>query len=198
MVVVLGGPGQLQAQERTGRNFAQGLDIDLEYSYYLVTGDTFEEIHRELQAHGPEVDGRRFYALTGVETGFGYRHVEEGSTCRLEDVGVHARVVMRIPQWSATESASVEVQAAWDRFEDRLTRHEGEHYRIIESATRRIYNALRDMRVHSCSVADDRARMIIRNIAADQASANKELDVASRHGALDGAVWPPDGYLPTP
>jgi predicted secreted Zn-dependent protease len=152
------------AQERTGRDFPKGLDIDLEYSYYSVSGHTFEDIRRSLEENGPALDGKTFYALTGVETGFRYRHLEEGSTCRLADVGVHARVVMRIPRLSNAEAAPVEVQVAWDRFVDPLTRHEGEHYRIIENSARQIYNALRDMRVHSCRIADDSAKSIIRQI----------------------------------
>ena len=176
------------AQERTGRDFPEGLDIKLEYSYYDIRGHSFEEIHRNLESFGPEVDGQNFYALTGVETGFRYRHVDEGTTCALEDVGVQARVVMRIPQWTSADSAPLDVRVAWERFLDKLMRHEAEHYRIIEAGARRIYNSLRDMRVHSCAFADVHARQIIQQISDEQAAANKQLDRDTGHGSFEGAI----------
>jgi predicted secreted Zn-dependent protease len=187
-----------RAQERTGRDFPKGLDVKLEYSYYNVPGASFEEIYRALESRGPEVGGRTFYALTGVETGFRYRHVENGPTCALADVGVQARVVMRIPQWTGGESARPDVSAAWERFLDRLMYHEAEHYRIIEAGARRIYNALRDLRVHSCDVADAHAQQIIKKISDEQAEANEQLDRDTGHGSLEGAVWPPKGYATSP
>ncbi len=182
-----------RAQERTGRDFPEGLTIDLTYNYYEVDGSTFEDIHRSLQSRGPEVDGRTYYALTGVETGFRYKHVEDGPICKLDDVGVQARVVMRLPQWSGHDAAAKSVRDAWEVFVNRLIRHEAEHYRIIEEGARRIYNHLQDLTVHSCQVADAGAQRIIRRISDDQASANESFDYASNHGARDGAVWPPAG-----
>ncbi len=147
---------------------------------------------------GPQFEGNTYYALTGVETGFRYRHVEEGQTCALANIGVQARVVMRIPQWSDNRAAAVPVREAWTVFVDRLLGHEAEHYRIIEEGARRIYNGLRDLKVHSCEAADAHAQRMIQQISDDQASANESYDQESNHGAREGAVWPPDGYLNIP
>ena len=186
------------AQQRTGRDFPPGLNIHLEYSYYDVHGTGPREIHQSMISGGPRVDNQVYFALTAVETGFRYRQVEEDGLCRLETVGVEARVVMRLPQWKSSAGASPRVRSAWDDFLRDLMRHEAEHYRIIESGARQIYNALLDLRAHSCRLLEAKAKQAIREISDAQEAENKMLDLRTDHGASDGAVWPPDDFLSIP
>lgn len=186
-----------RAQQRSMRDLSAGLEIDLTYSYYDVHGRTLEDIHASLVDGGPETGGETFYAVTGVETGFRYRQVQQGPICRLEDVGVQAQVIMRLPQWNGREQASSSVRHAWDRFFDHLTLHEAEHYRIIELGVRKVYTSLLDLRAHSCNVLDSQAKLLVQSISDDLSAQNASLDLDTDHGAKDGAVWPPEQFSGT-
>ncbi len=179
------------AQSRVSPDFEVGYNMEVDYSYYEVRGTTAEEIHRSLNEHGPRTDGRLFFALTGVETSFRFRHVEDGPMCRFDDVGLRAQVMMRLPKWTGRADADESVQDAWDSFLERLMRHEAQHVRIIESGTRKMYNALLDLRAHSCSVLGTQANLKVQEMSQRQARENAQLDDRTGHGALEGAVWPP-------
>ena len=105
---------------------------------------------------------------------------------------------MRLPKWSSRSAADAAVAEAWDSFLEKLMTHEAEHYRIIESGTRQMYNALLDLRAHTCGVLDTQANLKVQQIAARQAEENRRLDERTRHGAAEGAVWPPEAFLKTP
>mgnify|MGYP001816453109 CR=1 FL=1 len=179
------------AQSRFASDSSGGLKINGEYSYYDVRGSTVEDIYRSLVENGPRNRGEAFYALTGVETGYRYRHVEEDATCGLVEVGVEANIMMRLPKWRDSEGASPVVREAWEVFLENLMRHEAHHYRIMEDAARRTYNTLLDMKAHSCSVLDTQASLAIQAISDWQVEENRRFDRDTEHGADEGAVWPP-------
>ena len=186
------------AQNRTSASIRPGVDVTISYSYYTVEGMTVREISRALTENGPRAGDAIYYATTTSQTGFTYRRVERGAHCRLENVGVKTDVVMLLPQWLQRDDAPEDLRRAWDEFLDRLLTHEGEHYRIVDQSTRRLYRALKGMRATNCSMLDSQAKATIEEISQQQTDLNLRFDERTRHGMDDGAAWPPNGYRENP
>ncbi|MBT8401684.1 MAG: DUF922 domain-containing Zn-dependent protease [Rhodothermia bacterium] len=188
----------LAAQDRTSTAVRPGVRTNISYQYYTVEGTAVSEIAESLQANGPRSDKALFYATTTSQTGFSYRRVERGAYCKLENVGVQTDVVMLLPQWVEREDSPERLRRAWDEFLDNLITHEGEHYRIVDESTTRLYQALTGMRADDCAMLDSQAKATIEEISGQQTELNLRFDRETGHGKDDGAVWPPQRYYENP
>lgn len=188
----------IAAQNQTSTAVQPGVRVNISYQYYTVDGTSVREIARSLQDNGPRSDESLFYATTTSQTGFSYRRVERGAYCKLENVGVRTDVVMLLPQWVRRDESPERLRRAWDSFLDKLITHEGEHYRIVDESTTRLYQALTGMRADDCAMLDSQAKATIEEISGQQTELNLRFDKETGHGMDDGAVWPPQRYYENP
>lgn len=188
----------LTAQNRTASAAHTGVRVNISYQYYPVKGNTINEIAASLQKNGPRSENSLFYATTTSQTGFSYRRVERGAHCKLENVGVRTDVVMLLPQWVDRSESPERLKRAWDEFLDNLITHEGEHYRIVDESTTRLYQALTGMRADNCALLDSQAKATVEEISGQQTELNHRFDQETGHGMDDGAVWPPKRYRENP
>ena len=168
-----------------------GVTADETQTEYDVTGLTAAAHAAEMAAKGPRLPNGtvyKHYTEWNIEWHFD-RSPGQG-TCRL----VNPRVIMKdkviLPRWIAPPNAPAYLIAKWDAFRKAAATHEGAHRGIVAGVAASIGLYIVQASGLSCdAVAADvntKAKALLDTAFASE----KELDARTRHGKLEGAVFP--------
>jgi predicted secreted Zn-dependent protease len=152
--------------------------------YYAVGGVTDAQIRARMTADAPPApDGFKGDAYTS----WSYRWSWPGygtSTCELAKAVLTLKMAVSFPRWTHPKAAPAAVAADWSRYARALALHESGH---ASFARARFPLILRAIKRATCRTADAAAKAqltVIRNH-------DLAYDTRTRHGATQGAVFPP-------
>jgi len=157
---------------------------NISFDYYPVSGRTVEEIARSLDRNRPvdPNDGQKVTALTHWMMGYSWPTDDRGR-CDLSRASLQFQAVITFPRLVGETKLAPDVRQRWQRFSDALLRHEANHVRFAWDHRDEV---LRSVRSSNCSRAAADGNRAIEAIA----RRDQENDRLSRHGELEGAVFP--------
>ena len=126
-----------------------GHAIDVDYSYYHVSGRTAHTLYRSMRENSPRDGEGRYFGTTTWQTTLQYTAVDAEGGCELSDVAVATDVVITLPQWKTRAGTPHELRNAWDEFLVSLAKHERGHEHIARRQSVAIYDALAAFRIRS-------------------------------------------------
>lgn len=112
---------------------------------YPITGSNGAEIARSIVRRGLRASNTN-HAIASTSTSMKIVNVESAirrSRCVVTDVHVRLDLVYTYPRWRDRNMASPAVQKAWDRFMERVERHEQKHGAISKDYARDIERTIR-------------------------------------------------------
>jgi predicted secreted Zn-dependent protease len=169
-----------------------GMTVDAQETEYVITGATAAELRAAMREAGPNVRGRRWDAATRWNVRWRYRYsAPYASSCRMDSVTVAFESRITLPRWDAPPDTPATLAAQWQTFLDALRVHEYGHRNIGADAAREVRRELRALRTLDCSQMNSLASATARRILARFRERDLAYDVETRHGQLQGVVWPP-------
>lgn len=182
---------QSPAPSPPGLTPLKGVALSLERSYYEVRGATAGELRESMDRHGLRDDGERVDALTEWYVRWRYRYAHQDGTCGIGAARVTLRIMLTLPRWNTTSTASPTLENEWDEYTKALERHEAGHVDIAVSAGNDIWRMLRSLpRYQSCSALETRADTEGTGVLRAHRSEERDYDAITNHGATQGAVFP--------
>ncbi len=167
-----------------------GVRVVTQDRYYDVRGTTPEEMQATMLANAPMSDGRRVRGRTSWNVRWRYQIRRQGGGCSVEDPRVSLEMIVDLPRWLDSASASDSLVTAWREFYDALHAHEKRHAQISLEGANAVREALSRVQ-GSCSTLQDVANREGRAVIDRYRRLNREFDEETRHGIAQGAVWPP-------
>ncbi len=140
---------------------ATAASVSRSYSYFSITGDTLEEIERELRTRGPEVrsSGQRHPGATRMEFSVNVTYGERDGRCSIIGADVTVRAEMILPRWRRRGTADEDTRLIWDTLAADIRRHEESHVVIARTHAREMEMALLGIRHEaSCQEAGVKAK----------------------------------------
>jgi len=166
-------------------------EANLTYRFYDVSGSSTGELVAALQSAAPQATqtGTYFARTTWTVTWDGNWEVE-GAACRVIRSTTTLESQMALPRWRVT-GASADLTSDWNNFVRNLALHERGHVVNAVAASREVDSRLRTLERPSCDGMEAAARATIDSVVAVFRAQDEAYDERTRHGAAQGAVWPP-------
>ena len=158
---------------------------------YDVSGDTAQELRRDLNRRGPLSHGKRYDARTDwhVKWRFDFERGQDG--CRVVRPRVDLDVVIILPRWRQAAGAERQLVERWEAYLEALGAHEDGHRDVGQSAADEIRETLEELRAaRDCSKAEQRANGLGHEIIERHNRRDERYDEQTRHGATQGARFP--------
>ena len=158
---------------------------------YDVSGETTQELRRDLNRRGPLSHGKRYDARTDwhVKWRFDFERSQEG--CRVVRPQVNLEVVITLPRWRQPAGAGRQLVELWEGYLEALRSHEDGHLEVGQSAADEIRETLEELRAaRDCSKAEQRANGLGHEIIERHNRRDERYDEETRHGATQGARFP--------
>jgi len=166
-------------------------EAHLEYRYYDVIGSSVGELMASLQQGGPEATSTRIYfARTSWTVEWHGDWAPDSAGCKVIGSRTRLESQMALPRWRSA-GASADVAADWSVFVRNLSMHEHGHVENAVAASREVDSRLRNLERPSCDTMEAAARATIDSIVAVFRAQDEAYDERTRHGEVQGAVWPP-------
>ncbi|HKP74032.1 MAG TPA: DUF922 domain-containing protein [Longimicrobiaceae bacterium] len=161
------------------------------YTYYAVTGTTAPELAVAMRRQAPP-EGGYGRARWGVSWTMRWEPaIGMGRACHITAANVTLRTEVRMPHWDPPPGASPELVAQWRSFIDALRVHENGHLEIAVQAQREVERTLRRTEAPSCTQMQSVGNQAAERVLAELRGRERAYDERTRHGATQGAVWPP-------
>lgn len=152
-------------------------------SAYGVPGRNAQSIRRNLDRLRPaEPEGGRYDALTTWR--YSWRFNSREAQCRPQTIEVKVAINVLLPQLVEYANLSKRERSRWDRYFSALVEHETNHARIAIKGAQDLQSGLREM--ETCDQLAERGRQLSEDIS----EASLLYDRQTRHGRLEGAVYP--------
>jgi predicted secreted Zn-dependent protease len=160
-------------------------------NYYRVTGLNPRQLRHSINENRPWRRRSDTDAVTTWAVTWNYAFASTPQGCRCENIRTTTTITTTLPLFVPGTNAPPELLQHWARYFTALTRHEAQHAAMANSAAADVRTALSSAgeRGDCSSLQRDL------NAAANQAierrrREERELDLRTRHGAVDGARFP--------
>lgn len=171
--------------------FPAGVSGVTDVVYYDVHGRTAGELVADMRRLGPKSEtGGSFFGETLSPLRWQWRVRSQGATCALADVRVHVTSQIVLPRWTPPADTVPGLFGQWKEFLAALETHEVGHKDISGRAAAEIIRRLDALNTF-CSSLNDETRRITDGIVARSRAEQVRYDADTRHGATQGAVFPP-------
>lgn len=140
---------------------AHAASVSKVYHYYKIGGSSLEEIEKELEVRGPELEttGLRHPGATRMEFTTRVTYGQQGRRCRVVEASVHVDAEMILPLWNRRNRSDQETRLIWDTLSADIKRHEEAHITIAKNHAREIEQALMLINnQHDCDSAQIKAQ----------------------------------------
>ncbi|MBD9469348.1 DUF922 domain-containing protein [Pseudoxanthomonas sp. PXM01] len=162
---------------------------ELTVVYYLVSGSTARQIHRELEAKGPrDEEGRRYHGLAEWQVDWSYGLTQSGGDCVLTDVQVDLQGKITLPAWTPGVKASRGLVNEWARYIEALRRHEHGHYAHGMRAAEEIRALPGSLASSDCAAMGRSFNSKAMRILDKYRLMDRMYDERTEHGAREGAL----------
>ena len=167
-------------------------EANLTPRYYEVAGLSVGQLTASLTQHAPEsTDTGVYFARTTWTLSWDGRWTMRDGACHVISSVATLETQMALPRWVAAPGAPADLAADWSNFVRSLRRHEAGHVLNAVAAARAVETSLKELRADSCATMETDARVKIDSVVAAFRARDEIYDETTRHGAAQGAVWPP-------
>lgn len=149
--------------------------VSVSYSYFSVSGGSALQLLRNLEIHGPNVDGTSAYAATSSKMDFTGSLVQ-AKTCQLRNFGIIMKYGIRLPRAKLAGTSS-SLKSAWRAFDAFLRRHEITHTTIWTNCASQLEARIRSLRIATCDALSSKIDSLI---SSSQAACNAKHDSFDR------------------
>lgn len=160
------------------------------YVFYDVSGDTPAAVWASMREGSIRTLGGHHFARTEWNVTWRARWGGAG-TCRVSSTDVQLTAQVTLPRWTPPVNAPPELVAAWATFMHSLSLHEARHVDIAARAARDLRREVEAVTGAGCAGMDARTRTAAERVLTAQREQSRQYDLRTRHGATEGAVWPP-------
>ena len=147
------------------------------YVYYMVSGDTPQDIYRSMLSKGPRVNGAKAYAATSAVSAQDGKLLQ-GQSCKIEDYRLKIDFEIKLPKIRNESVLSASDRKRWQAFARFLKRHEETHRTIWLGCAADLERKVHAINAKSCADADANSAKLWQ--ATRKACSKK-------HGAFDAA-----------
>ena len=160
--------------------------------YYMVGGNTAEDIWADVLAKSPvQQNGKRYAAHTKWNVSWQFWWLDGGNSCEISKVTTRLEVTYSLPRLEQSSSIPDPVTAQWDKYYAALFDHELGHKNLGSIAAAEIENQILNMgKRGSCVQLESDANEIGKNVIAKYSRIEKDYDRTTNHGLNTGAVFP--------
>lgn len=160
--------------------------------FYEVTGRAERELRDQMNRQAIAwSDGKKYDAVTSWRVEWGYEHDRTERSCSAEAFQASVEITIRYPRWVRTDDAPGELVDKWEGYLSNLVLHEEGHRNMVVEAIEDITRAVARMPAAStCAEIDRMVGALCRERMARLDDETKGYDVATLHGAEQGAVFP--------
>ena len=155
------------------------------YTCYAVTGNTVEEIQKNIRSnpsHPLDNKGVAFTATTSAQVEFTWITAAVGDGCRAKQITAYLWVEETYPRWVASPSGPQSPPQEWTADFVAVRMHEDGHKQIAIDTTKDAFARISALRVPDCADFDGAARAVVDEAKAIRTQKNEEYDVATNHG----------------
>lgn len=170
--------------------FPPGISGATDVTYYDVHGRTAQELVGEMRRLGPKTTAGSFFGETQSPMKWTWRTKSNGTNCTLTSVQVSMRSDITLPRWTPPADAPQTLVDQWKQFLDALALHEIGHKDISARSARDIQRGLESLNTFCSSLSND-AKRLTDAIVLRSRQEQERYDAETRHGATQGAVFPP-------
>jgi len=159
---------------------------------YSVEGASADELLQQMLELGPtDYIERRAYGMTHSLVGWTYRLLDEGTTCRLQNIEVSLELEYTLPKWEPPASAPEELVSRWQVFMEMLLRHEHGHRDTAIQGAQVVQSTLEALPPEpSCQQMRRRADSEGRTVMRATLSQHAAYDRDTAHGRKQGVRFP--------
>ena len=169
-----------------------GTETRVSNVYYMVAGETAEDIWTDVLAKTPVYqNGKRYAAHTKWNVSWQFWWLDKGNSCEITRVTTGLEVTYTLPRLKQTSSIPDSVVAHWDKYYVALFKHELGHKDVGSKAAIEIENKIYNMAPrNSCEQLESDANEIGKSVIAKYSRIDKDYDRTTNHGLNTGAVFP--------
>ena len=169
-----------------------GTETRVSNVYYMVAGETAEDIWTDVLAKTPVYqNGKRYAAHTKWNVSWQFWWLDKGNSCEITRVTTGLEVTYTLPRLKQTSSIPDSVVAKWDKYYVALFEHELGHKDVGSKAAIEIENKIYNMAPrNSCEQLESDANEIGKSVIAKYSRIDKDYDRTTNHGLNTGAVFP--------
>jgi predicted secreted Zn-dependent protease len=160
--------------------------------YYIINGNTEEELQNQMDALGPEDYDGKYYAYAGWSINWDYPYRKVENRCVLyEPITVDVKVIYTLPEWNMPSTASSELSTKWKNYMEKLVLHEKGHKDIAYRNAELILGEFKKLRsFETCDLFLKEMDRIGFDYIDRAHEEDKKYDHETDHGATQGAVFP--------
>ena len=155
-----------------------------ETTFYPVSGQTFEEVFRDVDAKTTiEKDGKKYQGLTTWDTNHKFEWKMRNSFCVITSATITVNITITMPKWSNYNNAKRRDQKEWDKYFSHLMSHENGHREIAIQSAYKLEKALFTLhgRKNDDLLKSD-ANALAGQIMQRCVEANQKYDSINKHG----------------
>lgn len=168
--------------------------VKIQYNNYAVSGSTVSEIQDQMFEQGPldPLEQQRYAANTDWHVNWSYKYAMTDQGCKVTSFKANVDIVFTLPQWSTPHATSASLVESWNEFLAALQIHENGHMMHgIATGQAVLYGLSQLPAYESCEALQMAANTTARSIIHYYNRLDIDYDAATRHGFVQGAVFPP-------
>ncbi|MBI5574440.1 MAG: DUF922 domain-containing protein [Elusimicrobia bacterium] len=119
----------------------------LEYEYYNISGQNFEEAYSNVCTVGPKIDENRAIATCSVKPRFTFKIREENGVVKIMDITISYTNKIMLPYWNVPENVDEQELYYWEAFLKEVWNHEYRHAQINNDGLSRIKNTIESISI---------------------------------------------------
>jgi predicted secreted Zn-dependent protease len=159
-----------------------GERTQLSVAYYMIAGDSFDELDQQIAVHGPNVLGvGRALAATNVRMMPDFRFAQRDGQCHVLSARVSVQAHVTLPKLRSQQSLRAELSKAWDSLEHYARLHEWVHVAIADSHALQAEEAIRALPPRpTCEAIRAEAVSVFKRMMADHQRDQLQFDREER------------------
>jgi predicted secreted Zn-dependent protease len=161
------------------------------YEYYEIKGDCENDLQSQLRQHGTRwSDGKTYDSVTSWHVTWDYGYDRTADACSADSFKATVEITYRYPRWVGVGDAPGRLVEKWDGYLQNLIKHEEGHRDMAVEASTEFTRAVAALPpAPTCAELDHNVRTLSRAIMKKLNADQKEYDIATCHGATQGAVF---------
>lgn len=162
------------------------------YEYYEIKGNSEEQLRNEMCRNGCKwKDGKTYDSVTNWHVTWDYDYDQAPQTCAADSFRATVNITFRYPKWVRTGDVPGQLAAKWDSFMKSLVEHEAGHRDMAVEAAAELSRDVAGLPpAPTCEELDRTVRSLCHERLKKLNNDAKEYDEATRHGSVQGAVFP--------
>lgn len=166
--------------------------VNEQYAYYEISGETANELRRQMSRNGIKWDdGNTYDALTTWNVKWDYEYNCSLQGCTADGFKPVVDITFRYPKWARTNAAPEPLAAKWDAYMKNLITHENGHRDMAVEAAAQLSRIVAELPpAPSRTELDRKIEAVTGEWIAKLNTDEKNYDSTTVHGATQGAVFP--------